>query len=180
MPTSTIDGWREAPPLCDIAPFAWRDRWTAGSAFPYNFAPCALRTLCSLCSPPRRAPPSALGVFLSRFSRFLSSSSSPLSLLLFGSSETRARMLLDTTVNEDGAIFCSHCEMWLNGPTQWEDHKIGTKHKKRVRQEGTRLGWVRKLGGVEGARHTSPAADLATRDDSFSALGNDGRSYEPR
>ena len=22
--------------------------------------------------------------------------------------------------------------MWLNGPTQWEDHKIGKKHKKNV------------------------------------------------
>ena len=21
--------------------------------------------------------------------------------------------------------------MWLNGPTQWEDHKIGKKHKKK-------------------------------------------------
>ena len=95
---------------------------------------------------------------------------SPLSLLLFGSSETRARMLLDTTVNEDGAIFCSHCEMWLNGPTQWEDHKIGTKHKKCVRRKGTRLGWVRKGSGMEGARHTSPAADFAARDDSFLLL----------
>ena len=22
--------------------------------------------------------------------------------------------------------------MWLNGPTQWEDHKIGRKHKKHT------------------------------------------------
>ena len=24
--------------------------------------------------------------------------------------------------------------MWLNGPTQWEDHKIGKKHKKNVKK----------------------------------------------
>jgi len=28
---------------------------------------------------------------------------------------------------EDGAVWCPDCEMWLNGPTQWEDHKIGKK-----------------------------------------------------
>ena len=26
--------------------------------------------------------------------------------------------------------------MWLNGPTQWEDHKIGKKHKKNIRGAG--------------------------------------------
>ena len=26
--------------------------------------------------------------------------------------------------------------MWLNGPTQWEDHKIGKKHKKKVKKGG--------------------------------------------
>ena len=26
--------------------------------------------------------------------------------------------------------------MWLNGPTQWEDHKIGKKHKKNVKKGG--------------------------------------------
>ena len=28
----------------------------------------------------------------------------------------------------DMAVYCEVCEMWLNGPTQWEDHKIGKKH----------------------------------------------------
>ena len=32
------------------------------------------------------------------------------------------------------AVFCEHCEMWLNGPTSWLDHKIGKKHKKNVRK----------------------------------------------
>ena len=31
---------------------------------------------------------------------------------------------------DDDAIYCDCCKMWLNGPTQWEDHKIGKKHKK--------------------------------------------------
>ena len=35
--------------------------------------------------------------------------------------------------SETGAVYCEFCEMWLNGPTQWEDHKIGKKHKKHVR-----------------------------------------------
>ena len=36
-------------------------------------------------------------------------------------------------VNESGgAIHCPFCDMWLNGPTQWEDHKIGKKHTKNI------------------------------------------------
>ena len=27
-------------------------------------------------------------------------------------------------------IFCKYCEMWLNSPKQWEDHKIGKRHMK--------------------------------------------------
>ena len=30
----------------------------------------------------------------------------------------------------EGAVYCEGCEMWLSGATQWEDHKIGKKHKK--------------------------------------------------
>ena len=38
---------------------------------------------------------------------------------------------------ENGAAkYCPDCEMWLNGPTQWEDHKIGKKHKKNVKKGG--------------------------------------------
>ena len=36
---------------------------------------------------------------------------------------------------EHEAIFCKHCEMWLNGPTQWADHEIGKKHRKAVRRD---------------------------------------------
>ena len=38
---------------------------------------------------------------------------------------------------ENGAAkYCPDCEMWLNGPTQWDDHKIGKKHKKNVKKGG--------------------------------------------
>ena len=30
------------------------------------------------------------------------------------------------------AVYCEVCEMWLNGPLQWEDHRIGKKHKKNI------------------------------------------------
>ena len=28
-------------------------------------------------------------------------------------------------------VYCSDCQMWLNGQTQWQDHRIGKKHRKR-------------------------------------------------
>eukprot|EP00746_Dinoflagellata_sp_MGD_P150392 gnl/MRDRNA2_/MRDRNA2_82284_c0_seq4.p1 gnl/MRDRNA2_/MRDRNA2_82284_c0~~gnl/MRDRNA2_/MRDRNA2_82284_c0_seq4.p1 ORF type:complete len:354 (+),score=90.84 gnl/MRDRNA2_/MRDRNA2_82284_c0_seq4:125-1186(+) len=30
------------------------------------------------------------------------------------------------------AVYCKECQTWLNGPRQWEDHKIGKKHRKNV------------------------------------------------
>ncbi len=41
-------------------------------------------------------------------------------------------------VRREQAVYCPDCEMWLNGPTQWEDHKIGKKHKKNKRLAQTR------------------------------------------
>ena len=32
------------------------------------------------------------------------------------------------------AIWCKDCDMWLNGQTQWEDHKIGKKHLKNLKK----------------------------------------------
>ena len=40
----------------------------------------------------------------------------------------------DIDIND--AIYCEQCEMWLNGSPQWEDHKIGHKHKKNTRKPG--------------------------------------------
>ena len=34
---------------------------------------------------------------------------------------------------EDGAIYCDDCDMWLNGPEQFDHHLIGKKHRKNVR-----------------------------------------------
>ena len=33
---------------------------------------------------------------------------------------------------EDVVEYCSHCQMWLNGLTQWRDHCTGKKHRKNV------------------------------------------------
>ena len=30
----------------------------------------------------------------------------------------------------EGAVFCPDCVMWLNGPTQWEDHVASKEHRK--------------------------------------------------
>ena len=32
------------------------------------------------------------------------------------------------------AVYCKECQTWLNGPRQWEDHKIGKKHRKNVQK----------------------------------------------
>ena len=36
------------------------------------------------------------------------------------------------------AKYCDICQMWLNGFTQFEDHKIGKKHKKSLKLQGKR------------------------------------------
>lgn len=36
------------------------------------------------------------------------------------------------------AVYCETCEMWLNGPTQWEDHKKGKKHGKNIKKSKNR------------------------------------------
>ena len=46
--------------------------------------------------------------------------------------ERAGREPVPSSETEDGAVYCGYCEMWLNGPTQWEDHRIGKKHKKNV------------------------------------------------
>ena len=32
------------------------------------------------------------------------------------------------------AKYCEDCEVWLSGPTQWEDHKIGKQHRHNVKK----------------------------------------------
>ena len=50
------------------------------------------------------------------------------------SNEKAAAEAGPTTEGDDGAVWCKDCEMWLNGPTQMDEHKIGKKHKKKVRR----------------------------------------------
>ena len=50
---------------------------------------------------------------------------------------------LSSSRPDNSAIYCEYCEMWLNGPTQYEDHKIGKKHKKNYRKS-------------EGKQHSAP------------------------
>ena len=41
--------------------------------------------------------------------------------------------------DQDPAIYCKCCELWLSGPTQWTDHEIGKKHPKKNRK------WVKAV-----------------------------------
>ena len=34
---------------------------------------------------------------------------------------------------EDDVRYCPDCHMWLNGFTQWQDHRIGKKHRRNSR-----------------------------------------------
>ena len=34
------------------------------------------------------------------------------------------------------AHYCELCNMWLNSPTQWADHKMARKHRKNLRKMG--------------------------------------------
>ena len=38
------------------------------------------------------------------------------------------------------AILCEGCDMWLNGPTQWEARVIGRKHKENRKKVLLMLG----------------------------------------
>ena len=41
---------------------------------------------------------------------------------------------MDGTVHHTGAVYCWPCDMWVNGQAQFEDHKIGYKHRKNARR----------------------------------------------
>ena len=43
-----------------------------------------------------------------------------------------------SSTERGSAKLCEACDMWLNGPTQWKDHKGGRKHKTHVRHGGKR------------------------------------------
>ena len=35
---------------------------------------------------------------------------------------------------ERRVVYCESCQMWLNGPEQWQDHLISKKHKKHKKK----------------------------------------------
>ena len=37
---------------------------------------------------------------------------------------------------DEEPIYCPSCQMWLRDQFQWEDHKIGKKHRKNTRSGG--------------------------------------------
>ena len=49
---------------------------------------------------------------------------------------------------EPTAVYCPDCQTWLNGPRQWEDHKIGKKHRKNVQKQRAGGGSSTKASGT--------------------------------
>ena len=47
-------------------------------------------------------------------------------------SEVTTQNCSTRVVPDDDPIWCMTCNMWVNGPGQWEDHKIGKKHRKNL------------------------------------------------
>ena len=41
---------------------------------------------------------------------------------------------------KDQSIYCELCDMWLNGPTQWMDHRIGKRHRRNTKHSGPHRG----------------------------------------
>lgn len=68
---------------------------------------------------------------------------------------------------EEGAVWCSDCEMWLNGPTQWEDHKIGKKHRKNTQK---------KTGQNSGTRIEGKVTDEVKTRGKLSSTGKHGKA----
>ena len=58
---------------------------------------------------------------------------------------------IDLLFGEGGAVYCPDCSTWLNGPGQWEDHKIGKKHRKNTQK---------KSGLQKGVCDVVPADDI--------------------
>ena len=65
-----------------------------------------------------------------------------------------------TKESTDGpAVYCDDCEMWLNGSTQFEDHKISKKHKKSLRRKQKTLPLRQtKMGVLVGSIKRPPQA----------------------
>ena len=55
--------------------------------------------------------------------------------------------------DDERSVFCEQCQMWVNGHTQWLDHRIGKKHKKHCKRFGVGVPvkkWVPVKKEIEG------------------------------
>ena len=43
--------------------------------------------------------------------------------------------------NDNGAVFCHVCQMYLNGPTPWADHRIGKQHNTNCKTRASTQVW---------------------------------------
>ena len=51
-----------------------------------------------------------------------------------GSEAAEAQDQTDSQRVDGNAVYCPACILWLNGPTQLQDHRIGKKHRKNVQR----------------------------------------------
>ena len=60
------------------------------------------------------------------------------------------------------AIYCKHCDFWLNGPIKWRSHLRGYKHKKRIKAlHKTQRACKPSSGGAETSKPNGAAARIA-------------------
>ena len=45
----------------------------------------------------------------------------------------------------DSDVFCKICDMWVNGPQQWSDHKMSKRHKKNCQKQQAAIGCAVRL-----------------------------------
>ena len=72
--------------------------------------------------------------------------------------------------NEDDAHYCDYCEMYLNGPDQWEVHIAGKKHRKNVqnwnRRDDPGANGDREDGGDHGGSQHNIRVGVTSQDPS--------------
>ena len=54
---------------------------------------------------------------------------------------------------QEVAIYCPSCDMHVNGSAQWEEHRMGKKHRKRARQVLAQQG---EAGSLTAAQSWAP------------------------
>ena len=57
-------------------------------------------------------------------------------------SEVTTQNCSTRVVPDDDPIWCITCTMWVSGRRQWEDHKIGKKHRKNLQRSASSRGFT--------------------------------------